>query len=384
MFGNLSTRTNYDMAILVDDMRSRRIAYNFENLKQVQTELINRRMESRYIGDIADMMRSMLESGVMESPSRSEGSDGTIGTYHHDMKKTDSNVKSAFENHSAGHLSDDSDEISAIKRRMARKAEIIRQLKELDSEEDDEYSDNDGIYSKKFQLGSGLLSNSSGNGESKSKLYKNEHVSHSDEDVLRTKERSHDNFKSEFFVENSGKKYKGKDCDSSYGDQTFENYQDPVRKKRSYDESSFFKSFKNLKELKSDIFEMDGSVKRKFSGNGQGSFGRNNNISIPEARKQELGFEYFDAQGDMNDVELNYPVFQFLQVFYKIFAWFFAIATMVLYTFFAITTKISPLMLVGLFGASVIVSVSFILMFYTLSENILWKLEVLKILSRKK
>lgn len=372
MFSNLSMRTNYDMAILVDDMRSRRIAYNFENLKQVQTELINRRMESKYIGDIADMMRSMLESGVMESPPCSDSTGKAVNSYHiSKVRKIDSNVKSVLGNLSSGSFSDNSEEISAIKRRMARKAEIIRQLKELDSEEDDDFSDDDISYGDQLKIGADIIDGAVSKSKFGNKHYENGNVQASDSVDSYGRNGLHSNLKSGFSKNNSGKQYKGKKDSEVYKNRSFDSYGEADEHSDSLLEGSFFKDFESFKKLKNSM-DMEKSI---------GS--RSKNISIPEARKQELGFEYFNSQEDTGDVELDYPVFQFLQVFYKIFAWFFAIATMLVYTVFAVTTKLSVFMLVGLFGASIIASVSIILLFYALSENILWKLDVLRILKRK-
>lgn len=372
MFSNLSMRTNYDMAILVDDMRSRRIAYNFENLKQVQTELINRRMESKYIGDIAEMMRSMLESGVMESPSLSEGTGKAVNPYHSGrVRKIDGNVKSALENLSSGKVSDNSDEISAIKRRMARKAEIIRQLKELDSEEDDDFSDDDIPYGNQLQVGTDMINQTVGKSKFGNRPYGNENLQASDSIDSYGGDGLHGNLKSGFSKNNSGKQYKGKSDNGVHDTRSSCGYSEADEQTDSFWKGSFLRDFESFKKLK-NIMDVEKSTDT-----------RGKNVTIPEARRQELGFEYFDSQQDSGDVELDYPVFQFLQVFYKIFAWFSAIATMIVYTFFAVTTKLSTFMLVGLFGASVIVSVSIILLFYALSENILWKLDVLRILRKK-
>ena len=66
MLSNLANSSNYDIMMAVEDMRNNRMSYVFDDLKHLQTEVINRRLETKYISYLTELMCDMLESGKME------------------------------------------------------------------------------------------------------------------------------------------------------------------------------------------------------------------------------------------------------------------------------------------------------------------------------
>jgi len=56
-----------DISALVEGMNAGILDFVFDDLKEVQTELVNRRMSSRYMGIISGLMREMIEKGEIES-----------------------------------------------------------------------------------------------------------------------------------------------------------------------------------------------------------------------------------------------------------------------------------------------------------------------------
>lgn len=55
-----------DISALVEGMSAGVLDYTFDDLKEVHTELVNRRMSSRYMGIVSGLMRDMIEQGKVE------------------------------------------------------------------------------------------------------------------------------------------------------------------------------------------------------------------------------------------------------------------------------------------------------------------------------
>lgn len=72
MASNFKEYSDMDISALVEGMNAGILDYTFEDLKEVQTELVNRRMSSRYMGIISGLMRERIEKGEVE-----ENSDGS-------------------------------------------------------------------------------------------------------------------------------------------------------------------------------------------------------------------------------------------------------------------------------------------------------------------
>jgi len=72
MANNFKEYSDMDISALVEGMNAGILDYTFEDLKEVQTELVNRRMSSRYMGIISGLMREKIEKGEVE-----ENADGT-------------------------------------------------------------------------------------------------------------------------------------------------------------------------------------------------------------------------------------------------------------------------------------------------------------------
>lgn len=59
--------SDMDISALVEGMSSGVLDYSFSDLKEAQTELVNRRMSSRYMGIVSGLMRDMIEQGKVEA-----------------------------------------------------------------------------------------------------------------------------------------------------------------------------------------------------------------------------------------------------------------------------------------------------------------------------
>ncbi|MDR0930571.1 MAG: hypothetical protein LBM38_02345 [Clostridiales bacterium] len=62
---DLKDCSDLDIQALVEAFKSNALDYTFDDLKEIQTELINRRMSTAYMGDVSMLMRNMIESGTV-------------------------------------------------------------------------------------------------------------------------------------------------------------------------------------------------------------------------------------------------------------------------------------------------------------------------------
>ena len=61
IWNNLSALSNYDIIAIIDGIQSGAVDFTFDDLKRLQTELISRRMEARYMSMVGEIMRKMIE-----------------------------------------------------------------------------------------------------------------------------------------------------------------------------------------------------------------------------------------------------------------------------------------------------------------------------------
>ena len=61
IWNNLSALSNYDIIAIIDGIQSGAVDFTFDDLKKLQTELISRRMEARYMTVVGEIMRKMIE-----------------------------------------------------------------------------------------------------------------------------------------------------------------------------------------------------------------------------------------------------------------------------------------------------------------------------------
>jgi hypothetical protein len=79
MKNEYSKYSDMDISALVEGYVAGNLEYSFDDLKEVQTELVNRRMPSRYMGVISSLMRDMIETGRLDEKIPAKNSESEEG-----------------------------------------------------------------------------------------------------------------------------------------------------------------------------------------------------------------------------------------------------------------------------------------------------------------
>ncbi|MCL2739986.1 MAG: hypothetical protein FWE47_02165 [Oscillospiraceae bacterium] len=77
---NFKDYSDMDISALVEGMNAGILDFVFDDLKEVQAELVNRRMSSRYMGIISGLMREMIENGEIETDSSETSAEEAVIT----------------------------------------------------------------------------------------------------------------------------------------------------------------------------------------------------------------------------------------------------------------------------------------------------------------